>query len=147
MAPKPTISNDKLKVAAFMDIITTADIGSIRHSVYASPQSLAVAAEAMLGYLFREAKLDHPLASPTRKLVWLQRSKRQKHVATEGPTWVSDLLNALLWVIPKVGFSEKKICFIQNIHSRRVSMRAIPALFVASTNTWTSTPRECKTKS
>lgn len=112
-----------------MDIITPADLASIRHSVYASPQSLAVAAEAIFVYLVDEAKLVCPLPSLAHKLAWVQRPKPQKHVTRESPSWrptklliiqglAFDLLNALLWVIPKASFSEKILLYSERTFPR-----------------------------
>lgn len=67
-----------------LDIVTTADLASIRHSVNASPQSLAVAAEAVLEYLINEVKLDFPPTCSEHK-TWLQRKKPRKCIATGAP--------------------------------------------------------------
>ncbi|KAF5318726.1 hypothetical protein D9619_011024 [Psilocybe cf. subviscida] len=136
-----------------LDLITAEDLASIRHSINTSPECLAVAAEAILGFLIDDVKLGRSSTYSAHRS-WLQRIKPGKHVATGTPRiasvfhakytsfsalqrniiykhrWntrdrflgtalhsrldslsillrtVNHLLGALLWVLPKAGFSE-----------------------------------------
>ncbi|KAF5318720.1 hypothetical protein D9619_011022 [Psilocybe cf. subviscida] len=130
MVNKTYINNFKTQVS-IGDIITTADLSSIRHSIYAAPQPLAVAAEVILQYLAYEVELVRPLTSPKHKLAWVQRPKPQNRIATDYLTspWtpatfytmknlVLNLLNALLWVIPKAGFSEEILLYSKRSFSQ-----------------------------
>jgi hypothetical protein len=73
-----------LMAESFMDVVTTSDLASIRHSVNTSPEHLAKAAEAILVFMIDEAKILCSSRCSTHK-TWLQRTKPGKHVATGAP--------------------------------------------------------------
>lgn len=169
------------KIVSVLDITNTVDVAPTRQIANASPESLAVAAETMLGYLLDKMKLQcSSIYRITVHKAWLQQTKPGKHLATGTPklasafhgrclkarrqpvisdnvddtddencprlqlpdliprvrllslltggTWrrerelrlVHNLLNTLLWVLPKAGFSER-ICH----YSRRMFPRKV----------------------
>lgn len=71
-----------------LDITTTEDLASIRHSVYMSPTHIAAAAYTMLSYLINHVgRPGIPTYSAHKS--WLQRMKPGKHVATGSPRLAS----------------------------------------------------------
>ncbi|KAF5315287.1 hypothetical protein D9619_007384 [Psilocybe cf. subviscida] len=72
-------------------VVTMEDLASIRHSrVNTSPKSSALAAEAVLGYLFDGVKL-HSSSTCSAHKSWMQRTKPGKHIALGAPRLASAL--------------------------------------------------------
>lgn len=86
LPPGHLLSND-------MELITSSDLASIRHSTNASPVSLRAAAEAILKYL-PSLQPSHESdygrgTTPTPHQTWIRKRKPAKHVSTGFPKLAS----------------------------------------------------------
>lgn len=98
---------------AALAAISGADLTSIRHSINAPAERTAVAVEAILGYLFDEGIGARYSRSP---------SKRQQQIdkfITKAP----NLLDALLWALPKAGMSEKIALYSERTPLHNIAQR------------------------